>query len=133
MMKWLTHQEKCHQFDAYLAWAYPQENEGGPDGGEKDLLDDAPEHNESTSFTLGYLVSRCPAYPYIPISSIIDNFGAPNFLQQLEITFTIFKVDNYLSDYQTSTPVLMLSSASQSTFHTPQVTKAITKDVIQPW
>ena len=91
MTKWLTCQEKCHQIGAYLTWAYPQENAGGPDGEEKDLLDDVPEQNESTSFTPGYLVSRYPAYPHIPISSIIDNFGAPNFLQQLE---------NYLHNLQ---------------------------------
>ena len=68
MTKWLTCQEKCHQIGAYLTWAYPQENAGGPDGEEKDLLDDVPEQNESTSFTPGYLVSRYPAYPHIPTS-----------------------------------------------------------------
>ena len=84
MTKWLTRQEKCHRFDAYFAWAYPQEDASSPDGEEIDLPDDVPAKDESTSFTPGYHVLKRPAYPHVPISSIIGDFGAPNFLSQLE-------------------------------------------------
>lgn len=132
MTKWLTRQEKCHRFDAYLAWAYPQEDASGPDGEEIDLPDDAPAKDESTSFTPGYHVSKHPAYPHVPISSIIGDFGTPDFLSQLE---------KYLHDLHgrrssvrlpnTHTRLDAFKCISIDLPPAPQVTKAVTKDIIQ--
>ena len=90
MMKWLTHQEACYPFANYLHWTVPgyimeltaiSESKKHEDDEYDELVDaDNPDQAEG----LGYSIAKQPAYPHTSISSLVTDFGATDFLPQLQ-------------------------------------------------
>ena len=83
MTKWLTRQEACHRFAAYLHRTVPgymaeltTVSETKPDDDELEV-DVA---GQCKILLLGYLITKEPGYPRTSISSLMSSFGATNFL-----------------------------------------------------
>ena len=87
MTKWLTRQEACHQFTNYLQWTVPSYlaelfiiyelnnlEASNEDDDDNDL--DSPKQSGG----LGYTVAKEPC---TPVSSIVTDFGAIDFLPHL--------------------------------------------------
>jgi hypothetical protein len=111
MTKWLTHQEACHQFANYLWWTVPGylAELGG----------------------LGYSITKEPVRPRTHVSSLVNDFGAAEFLPHLH---TFLRTSPH-----TSCSVIAPTLNTQLPIYkclmvrlppAPQVTKLMTKDVI---
>ena len=89
MTKWLTRQEACYRFTTYLQWIVPgyrlelrvvSESMDDEEEEEEEVEDrDVEEQTES----LGYSIAKHPAYPHLPISSLVGDFGAIEFIPLL--------------------------------------------------
>jgi hypothetical protein len=91
MTKWLMRQEACHRFATYLHWTVPgyimeltavSESKKAEDNNGDDEELDADDGDQAEG--LGYSVAKEPAYPQTPISSLITDFGATDFLPRLQ-------------------------------------------------
>ena len=102
MTKWLERQDACFQFSAYLQWTvkgYNSELEGSlevkennEDGDVEDDKDGDEDVGEQADF-LSYSVAKLPVYRNVPITDLVNNYGADdiitqltNFLQNLPLT-----------------------------------------------
>ena len=90
MTKWLTCQEACQQFASYLRWTVPGyhlelkavlESEEDKDDGREDQIEEGDDKEQSACH--GYSISQCPAYLQLPITSLIEDFGAMDFIAHL--------------------------------------------------
>ena len=89
MTKWLTRQEACYRFTTYLQWIVPgyclelrvvSESKDDEEEEEEEVEDrDVEEQTES----LGYSIVKHPAYLHLPISSLVGDFGAIEFIPLL--------------------------------------------------
>ncbi|KAF8577142.1 hypothetical protein K439DRAFT_1649158 [Ramaria rubella] len=95
MTRWITHQEKVHTFRAYLRWHVPQMQELDPGDGDEELIEcigkdqsalpesgeDAPPKDIMPGQT--YMLAKWPAYPRVPVSTLIKDFHTVDFLPAL--------------------------------------------------
>ncbi len=92
MTKWLEHQDACFRFSAYLQWTVEgynselegslevkEDNEDGVVGDDEDGDEDVGEQ----AVFLGYSVAKLPAYRNVPITDLINNYGADDIITQL--------------------------------------------------
>ena len=140
MTKWLDHQESCFQFAVYLQWTvkgYLSELEGTSEVREDDGDDEevANEDDEEVSgeqaVFLGYTVAKTPAHRSIPLTNLVDQYGADDIISQLTTflqhssltlqTAWLPSLNSTISVYKCLT--VQLPPASQ-------VTTAVTKDVV---
>jgi hypothetical protein len=135
MTKWLTCQENCHRFTAYLQWSSPGYV---LDPGSSDLADNADDEeipgkdDNAGEVDLGYFVAKHPAYPDTPVASVIDNFGATDFLPCVEQflcrsspqpeTILIPNLNSRIDAFKCLT--IEIPPA-------PQVNKSVTRDVVR--
>lgn len=137
MTKWLTRQEACHRFAVYLQWTVPGyvaelsavSEITADDEEEEDINNDA---DGPQTLGIGYTIAKEPAYHQMRISTIIDNFGAVDFVPHLlkflrESPLTSRSV--FLPSAATCLPVYKCMTIRLPP--APQVTKSITKDVIR--
>lgn len=138
MMKWLSRQEACHRFANFLQWTNPgyvAELTAVSESKEEDeeLEDEADgSDNSEQDLQLGYSIAKQAAYSRIKISTMIDDFGAADFL----LHFTKFLQDSPHTLQSASAPQLHTRLDSFKCFTVrlppaPQVTKLVTKDVIR--
>src|SRR5882762_11744968 len=90
MTKWPTRQEACHQFASYLQWTVPgyhlelqavSESKEDEDDGNEDEIEEGD--NKEPRAHQGYLIAQCLAYSQLPITSLVKDFGAMDFLVHL--------------------------------------------------
>jgi len=143
MTKWLMRQEACHRFTTYLQWTVPgyraeilavseTKDEEDEEDEEDDENADADADDSEQTVRLGYSVAKTPAYPQVPITSIVTDFGATDFLPALH---TFLRT----SPHTSRSAVLPLTSTRLSLYKcltvrlppAPQVTKHETKDVVR--
>lgn len=139
MTKWLMRQEACHRFATYLHWTVPgylmeltavseYKNVDDDDGDDEEL--DADDGDQAEG--LGYSVAKEPAYPRTPISSLITDFGATDFLPRLQ---SFLRASPFTSrsalDILPSTRIAVFKCLTVRLPPAPQVTKNVTKDVIR--
>ena len=143
MTKWLDHQDSCFHISAYLQWTvegYLSKLEGtlevkdGDDGDDDDIdsLDnlDLDMSGEQATF-LGYTVAKVPAHQNVPLSHLMDQYGASDMVYQL----TTFLQHSPLTSCSALLPSL---SSTVSVYKcvtvrlSPacQVTTAVKKDVV---
>ena len=138
MTKWLSRQEACHRFANFLQWTNPgyvAELTAVSESKEEDeeLEDEADgSDNSEQDLQLGYSIAKQAAYSHIKISTMIDDFGAVDFL----LHFTKFLQDSPHTLQSASAPQLHTRLDSFKCFTVrlppaPQVTKLVTKDVIR--
>jgi len=139
MMKWLSHQEACHRFANYLQWTIPgylaeltavSESKDDDEELEEDEADNGDDSEQNLQ--LGYSIVKQSAYSHIKISTVIDDFGAVDFL----LHFTKFLQDSphTLRSASAPQPNTRLDAFKCFTVRlppAPQVTKLVTKDVIR--
>jgi hypothetical protein len=87
MTIWLTRQEAVQRFCAYLQWAIPSYR-AQLLGEVDEPLDDAQEKDEGEKekeiiSTTSYTIAKKPPLPNVPISSISEDYGAKDFLLEL--------------------------------------------------
>lgn len=142
MTKWLTRQEACHRFAAYLHGTVPgymaeltAVSETKPDDDDKVGDDDELEVDvagQCKILPLGYLIAMEPGYPRTSISSLMSSFGATDFLPCL-IKFLQNSPHTY-SNVPAPTHSTCFPIFKSFTVHIPpvaQVTQHITNDVIR--
>ena len=140
MTKWLTWQEACHRFAAYLHWMVPgymaeltAVSRAKQD--DDDKLDEEEEPETDTQceiLSLGNLITKEPGYPHTSIGSLVLSFGVTDFLPCL-IKF-LQNSPHTSSNVCALTHSICLPLLKFYTVHIPpaaQVTQHITKDVIQ--
>lgn len=137
MTKWLTHQEACYCFAAYLQWVMPGyclelrvvSELKDSDEKDKEGTEDADEAEWKEH--LGYSITKGPLYSYLPAQALIEDFRAVGFIPHL----TTFLQQSP----QTSHTARALSPNTHLPVYrcltvwippAPQVTKHETKDVI---
>jgi len=139
MTKWLTRQEACYRFTTYLQWIVPgyhlelrvvSESKDEEEEEEEEVEDeDVEEQTES----LGYSIAKHPAYVQLPISSLVGDFGAIEFIPLL----TNFLCRSPQTSCTTArAPSLTTELPVYKCFTVrlppaPQVTKQVTNDVIR--
>ena len=141
MTKWLTRQEACHRFAAYLHRTVPgymveptAVSETKPDDDDKVGDDDELEVDvagQCEILLLGYLIAKEPSYPRTSISSLMSSFGATDFLPCL-IKFLQNSPHTY-SNVPAPTHSTCFPIFKSFTVRIPpvaQVTQHITNDVI---
>jgi len=138
MTKWLTHQEACFCFANYLHWTIPDyimeltaisKSKKNDDENEHDELVDADDLDQVEG--LGYLVAKEPAYPHTSISSLMMDFGATDFLPQLQHLLRSSRLSSHSTlEILPSTQLPIFKCLTVQIPLAPQVTKDITKDVI---
>ena len=135
MTKWLTQQEACHRFAAYLHGTVPgymaeltAVSETKPDDDELEV-DVA---GQCEILLLGYLIAKEPSYPHTSISSLMSSFGATNslpclikFLQNSPHTYSNVPAPTH------STCFPIFKSFTVRIPPVAQVTQHITNDVIR--
>jgi hypothetical protein len=141
MTKWLTCQEACHWFASYLQWTVPSyclelwavlESKEDEDDGEEDKIEEGDDKEQSTH--QGYSIAQRLAYSQLPIASLVEDFGAVDFLAHLT-TFL------HHSPQPSCTARIPLLSPHLPVFKcftvrlppAPQVTKHEMRDVICAW
>src|ERR1700734_3940432 len=87
MTKWLTRQEACHQFALYFQWTIPgyhlelqavlESKDDNNNNGEEDGIEEGDDEEQSVH--QGYLITQRPTYSQLPITSLIEHFGAMDF------------------------------------------------------
>ena len=138
MTKWLTRQEACYRFTNYLQWTVPSYlaelsvvsklKDSEDDDEDNDDDPDSPEQSGG----LGYTVAKEPAYPRTPISSLVTDFGAIDFLPHLHAflrTSPHTSRSSIAPTLNTQLPVYKCLTVRLPP--APQVTKLVTKDVIR--
>lgn len=138
MTKWLTRQEACHRFANYLRWTVPgyrlelaAVSEIKPEDDEEEEEFGEPDTAEQ-SRGLGYTIAKVPAYPSTSISSIIDKFGATDFIPHLtQFLRTSTLTSRYASAPALSTRLPVFKCLTVRLPPAPQVTNLETKDVIR--
>jgi hypothetical protein len=139
MTKWLSRQEACHRFANYLQWTIPgyvaeltavSESKDDDEELEEDEGDNGDDSEQDLQ--LGYSIAKQSAYSRIKISTVIDDFGAVDFL----LHFTKFLQDSphTLRSASAPQPNTRLDAFKCFTVRlppAPQVTKLVTKDVIR--
>lgn len=135
-------QEACHRFTTYLQWTVPNyraellavsetkdDEEDDDDDGDDNVNTDADDSEQTVG--LGYSVAKTPAYPQVPITLIVTDFGATDFLPALQMFLRT-------SPRTSRSAILPLASTRLSLYKcltvrlppAPQVTKHETKDVV---
>jgi hypothetical protein len=139
MTKWLMRQEACHRFATYLHWTVPgylmeltavskYKTVDDDDADDEEL--DADDGDQAGG--LGYSVAKEPAYPRTPISSLITDFGATNFLPHLQSFLRASPFTSHSTlDILPSTRIAVFKCLTVHLLPAPQVTKNVTKDVIR--
>jgi Plavaka transposase len=139
MTKWLTRQEACHRFTSYLQWTVPSyrlelravsESKEDEDDGEEDEIEEGDDEEQSTH--RGYSIAQRPAYSQLPIASLVEDFGAVDFLAHL----TTFLRRSPQTSRTARIPLLSTHLPVFKCFTVrlppaPQVTKHETRDVIR--
>ena len=138
MTKWLEHQEGCFRFASYLSWTLPgymveltsvgeAKNDADDDNEESEVPDDDGEQANC----LGYSVAKKPAHPSVPIATLIDHYGAVDFIPHL----TQFLKSSPHTSHSAKAPVTtstlpVYKCVTVRLPAAPQVIRSITKDVI---
>lgn len=116
MTIWLTRQEAVQRFCAYLQWAissYRAQLLGEVDEPLEDIQDeDEGEKEQQKISTTGYTITKKPPLPNVPISSISEDYGAKDFLIEL---------NKYLHSFNIAPSIPPTSESSFSVYK--QVTK----------
>ena len=141
MTKWLERQDACFRFSAYLQWTVEgynselegslevkEDNEDGVVGDDEDGDEDVGEQ----AVFLGYSVAKLPAYRNVPITDLINNYGADDIITQL----TTFLQNSPLTSRSARAPILtstlsMYKCVTVRLPPAPQVTSSVTKDVVR--
>src|ERR1700683_5681202 len=139
MTKWLTCQQACHRFASYLQWTVPGyclelqavlESKEDEDDGEEDEIEEGDDEDQSTR--QGYSIAQHPAYSQLPIASLVEDFGAVDFLRHLT-TFLRARPRTSRTAriplFSTHLPVFKCFTVRLPP--APQVTKHETRDVIR--
>jgi hypothetical protein len=142
MTKWLERQDACFRFSAYLQWTvkgYNSELQGSlevkedtNEHGDVEDDEDGDEDIGEEAIFLGYSVAKLPAYRNVPITNLVNNYGADNIITQL----TNFLQNSPLTSRSARAPILTstLSVYKCVTVRlppAPQVTSSVTKDVVR--
>lgn len=138
MTKWLTHQENCHCFNAYLYWACPdtmlftiQGTTKEEEQGDADYSDAPGKGDDLSKISLRYFIAKCPAYPQIPVSLIIKDFGATDFLYCMEKYLKGIHGPHQTTLIPTETTCIdLFKCVSIEIPPASQVTDKVTKDVV---
>ena len=142
MTKWLECQDACFRFSVYLQWTvkgYNSKLEGSSEVkednkyGVEDVKDGDEDISEQAIF-LGYSVAKLPAYCNVPVTNLVNNYGADDIITEL----TNFLQNSPLTSQSAQAPILTstLSVYKCITIRlppAPQVTLSVTKDVVRAW
>ena len=140
--KWLECQDACFRFSAYLQWTikgYNSELEGSSEVkedneyGVEDVEDGDEDVSEQAIF-LGYSVVKLPAYRNVPVTDLVNNYGADDIITEL----TNFLQNSPLTSHSAWAPILTLTLSVYKCVTirlppVPQVTSSVTKDVVRAW
>jgi hypothetical protein len=141
MTVWLRRQDAVHHFCSYLQWAIPgyvaelakvadddiddEEDEGNEGHEEED--DEVAEGEHSTNT---YVVAKKPGFPNTPVTSIINDFGATDFLPHLDSFLRTKSIVSPTFPAMNSTfPVYKRMTLSLPLV--PAVTAQVTKDTVR--
>ncbi|KAF8814138.1 hypothetical protein BYT27DRAFT_7206323 [Phlegmacium glaucopus] len=138
MTVWLSRQESIHQFCLYLQWAVPGyiaqiTRDGGNDENEDEEEELEDEYNSAAGdhedSEIAYIIAKVPSIPHATIPSIIQDFGAVDFLQHLDTFLNSRSITAAIHPKETS----VIPVYKQFSLHLPtirEVSSKPTKDTV---
>ncbi|KAF8159953.1 hypothetical protein B0H34DRAFT_655320, partial [Crassisporium funariophilum] len=137
MTVWLRRREAVDRFGLYLQWIMPgyaakeasrldgggedeeeEEGDGDSDGDNED--DDEEDKRRSQTFTRSYRVAKKPALPRVTVQSIVNDFGAKDFLRHLS---------SFLQDHSIASLVQPSDASTFPVYHRLQLSLPAIREV----